>query len=296
MKNQNCFEALFILISSPFSVATLLLLLFISPLHSSFLFSPISCSSSSFSTSCFAAHLYTSYPFRLFTVPDSPTVHSLLFSFSIPFLVHFIVSLSACQTSVDMVFLLDESGSVGASNFGKVKQFVQKVIDFFNVGKTGTHIAVETYSTQTTRHFYLNSYFTKSELRNAVSKIVFKGGWTYTGEALDIVRTYVLNEKYGMRTDPGIPKVLVLLTDGKSNGKGVLDPANALRNQGVNIFSIGVGSGVSKAELNLIASDPDKDYVFELTSFNDLSSWVDRLSSVSCSGRYCLESLYIGTD
>ena len=83
MKNQNCFEALFILISSPFSVATLLLLLFISPLHSSFLFSPISCSSSSFSTSCFAAHLYTSSPFQ--------TLYSTRFShctFSSVFLFH----------------------------------------------------------------------------------------------------------------------------------------------------------------------------------------------------------------
>ena len=85
---------------------------------------------------------------------------------------------------------------------------------------------------------------------------------------------------------PGIPKVLLLLTDGFSNGINPGYPASALRNLGVSIFSIGVGRSVSQAELKKIASDPDTDYVFTLNSFNELSSFVDRISSASCSGKY----------
>ena len=77
----------------------------------------------------------------------------------------------------------------------------------------------------------------------------------------------------------------MLLTDGYSNGIRPLGPANDLRNTGVSIFSIGVGSSVSTSELNGIASDPDADYVFRLSSFNQLASFVDRVSSVSCSGK-----------
>ena len=88
-----------------------------------------------------------------------------------------------------------------------------------------------------------------------------------------------------MRPDQGIPKVTVLLTDGYSNGRGVSGPANQLRNHGVNIFSIGVGYNVNPAELNTIASDPDSTHVFRMSSFNDLSGWVDKLSAVSCDGK-----------
>ncbi len=79
----------------------------------------------------------------------------------------------------------------------------------------------------------------------------------------------------------------MLLTDGFSNGIKPGFAASALRNLGVSIFSIGVGQSVSVAELNEIASDPDTDYVFRLNNFNELASFVDRVSSVSCSGKYC---------
>ena len=65
----------------------------------------------------------------------------------------------------------------------------------------------------------------------------------------------------------------------------MLQPANQLRQLGVSIFSIGVGPSVSQSELKKIASDPDNEYVFTLSSFNQLASFVDRVSSVSCSGK-----------
>lgn len=89
-----------------------------------------------------------------------------------------------------------------------------------------------------------------------------------------------------MRPDQGIPKVAVLLTDGYSNGRSVGGPANQLRKLGVNIFSIGVGHYFNPTELKLIASDPDSTHVFQMGSFNDLSGWVDKLSAVSCDGKW----------
>ena len=197
----------------------------------------------------------------------------------------YFIRISVCQTSVDLVFLLDGSGSVGKSNFEKVRVFVKKVVDFFNIGETGTHVAVVTYESSTHLEFKLDKFVTKSDLRKAIDRVDYNGLLTYTGEALEFVKKYVFTESAGMRADIGIPKVLVLLTDGHSNGREVFNPANELRNAGVSIFSIGVGSSVSEKELKDIASDPDDDYVFRLSTFNELSKWVDRLSSVSCSGK-----------
>ena len=163
---------------------------------------------------------------------------------------------------------------------------MKKVIDFFNIGRTGTHIAVVQYSTNTKTEFDLGRYFTKTDMKSAVDRIPYQNGWTYTAEALKFLRNNIFITQAGMRDDPGIPKVLVLLTDGKSQGDPVSPPAQVLKNMGVSIFSIGVGSGVSISQLNAIASDPDSEYVFQRTFDNLIAGWVDRLSAVSCSGMY----------
>ncbi|CAB3986054.1 protocadherin Fat 4-like, partial [Paramuricea clavata] len=188
-----------------------------------------------------------------------------------------------CQTSVDLVFLLDGSGSVRANNFGKVKEFVKKVVDFFNIGTTGTHIGVVQFSTKPVTEFNLIRHFTKSGMKNAVDRIPYRRGYTYTADALNHLRSKIFTPPAGMRTDAGIPKVLVLITDGRSQGASVRPPAEALKNIGISIFSIGVGSGISVSQLKEIASDPDSDYVFQRTFDNLIARWVDQLSAVSCS-------------
>ena len=89
-----------------------------------------------------------------------------------------------------------------------------------------------------------------------------------------------------------IPKVLLLLTDGYSNGVNPHNPANGLRNSNVNIFTIGVGSSVSDLELKGIASDPDEDHVFKLRSFNQLqlAGFSNRLSAAICGGKFRKDS------
>ena len=115
----------------------------------------------------------------------------------------FFLNLTVCQTSVDLVFVLDNSGSVGGTNFEKVKDFVKRVIDFFNIDVDGTHVSVVTYDTDTHIEFNLKKYFTKNELRNAVDDIEYHGFLTYTGEALNTVKQKVLTASAGMRTDAG---------------------------------------------------------------------------------------------
>ena len=69
-----------------------------------------------------------------------------------------------------------------------MKNFVKNVVDFFNIGKAGTHVAVVTYSTRSRLEFNLKAYYTKSSIKKAVGKILFRGGWTYTAGSLDYVR------------------------------------------------------------------------------------------------------------
>lgn len=58
-----------------------------------------------------------------------------------------------------------------------------------------------------------------------------------------------------------------------------------MRDLGVTVFSIGVGSGVRTTELNGMATDPDSKHVFEVTDFSSLNSIKGSLVKSACEGK-----------
>ena len=57
-----------------------------------------------------------------------------------------------------------------------------------------------------------------------------------------------------------------------------------LRNNGVTVFSVGVGSGVNTAELNKMATDPDNQHVFVVNNFDALKGIKGALAQKACEG------------
>ena len=56
------------------------------------------------------------------------------------------------------------------------------------------------------------------------------------------------------------------------------------------MFVIGIGSNLNRGELAAVASDPDSEHLF-YHGFNDLSGFVDQMSTTSCNGKL-LSSFY----
>ena len=50
------------------------------------------------------------------------------------------------------------------------------------------------------------------------------------------------------------------------------------------MFVIGIGSSLNRDELAAVASDPDNEHLFYY-GFNDLSAFVDQMSTTSCNGK-----------
>ncbi len=70
-------------------------------------------------------------------------------------------------------------------------------------------------------------------------------------------------------------------SDGKSNTYSITNPANDLKNSGVQVYTIGV-SNPDLAELRFISSDPDDEHVFLLSNYRDAIAFVDFLSVTTC--------------
>ena len=115
---------------------------------------------------------------------------------------------------MDCVFLLDRSGSVGATNHGIALQFINSVVSFFNIGPQTSRVGMAAYSSSSSIQFDLDDHTTSTRLQNAVEMVRFTGGSTNTPAALDHARL-LLNpgNNRGARVNSlGIPKIAILIT------------------------------------------------------------------------------------
>lgn len=196
---------------------------------------------------------------------------------------------TVCQTDIDLVFLVDESGSVGSTNYQLSVQFMQSVVNFFDVEANRTRVAMVSFSTGASINFFFNAHLSNQEVNSAIGMTRYSGGYTHTAWALYYARLMFLDINLNISgarpLSAGVPRVVVLITDGRSNFYRVDDQALYLRQAGATIYSVGIAS-YDIDELNLIASDPDSEHVFLLQSYTDAASFVQLLSGTTCDSEY----------
>ncbi|XP_028394865.1 uncharacterized protein LOC114519007 [Dendronephthya gigantea] len=187
-----------------------------------------------------------------------------------------------CQNKLDLGFILDSSGSVGYNNFERMKQFVKDFADFYKLGREETRISVMSFSSFANIRIRFSTYFsTKSEFDNSVDRIPFTAGGTATSVALNLAYNSMFTAQYGARGSE-FKKVMIILTDGRSNTGQVSGPSRQLKNSGVVIFSVGIGQSLSMQELREMASDPVDQHVITLNNFTQLASLSKNMSSQTC--------------
>ncbi|XP_052078441.1 collagen alpha-1(XIV) chain-like isoform X1 [Mytilus californianus] len=167
----------------------------------------------------------------------------------------------------DVVYVIDKSGSVAESNFNEAINFIYMVTEYLTIGNNAIMVSIVTYSTTYSLEFALDTYSTNTSVLTAINGLIgtTTDGNTHTGEALQYVQTYILQTSNGART--GVDKVVVVLTDGASNG--AIDPgtaADSLRSDGVEVFAVGIGTSHLN-ELQDIANDPASYYVMYVSDF-----------------------------
>jgi len=95
-----------------------------------------------------------------------------------------------------------------------------------------------TYSSNAQVEFALNDHQNLSDIQKALLAIRYRGGFTATALALSSAQTILTpGEGYGARPESdGIPKVAILLTDGRSNIYPIAERARSLKDAGVQVL------------------------------------------------------------
>ncbi|KAL3856124.1 hypothetical protein ACJMK2_015317, partial [Sinanodonta woodiana] len=150
-----------------------------------------------------------------------------------------------CGQIADVVFVTDSSSSIWEPYFHQQLQFVQQMVNTFDVSQKKTRIGAINFSNRVVREFHLKTHDSKERVLSAISEVEYTAGdSTNTNEALMVLRTEYFTERSGDRSD--VPNIAILLTDGESTLMAdTVNEANLNKQTGVSIFSIGIGHMVN---------------------------------------------------
>lgn len=186
---------------------------------------------------------------------------------------------TVCQSSkYDVGFLLSSPDT--APNYRqRIKDFMKGIVKSLVVGENNTRFGMVTYSSrdQQTLVFPFDTYFNTSKVSQTIQNVDYHVDSTFTGAALNFTR-----EKLFPTARKGFPHLLLVLAD-----SGAVDnvtyQSELLRNTGVILYSVGIGSSYNMGQLNTMATDPDADHVLNAT-LGDLFGLINQLHEKICKG------------
>uniref|UniRef100_A0A8C7ZXP1 Collagen alpha-1(XIV) chain n=1 Tax=Oryzias sinensis TaxID=183150 RepID=A0A8C7ZXP1_9TELE len=183
------------------------------------------------------------------------------------------------EAKADLVFLVDGSWSIGDDNFMKITHFLYSTMGSLDlIGPDGTQVAIAQFSDDARTEFQLSSHGDKEALLEAIHKIKYKGGNTKTGRAIKHVKESIFIPEAGARR--GVPKVLVVLTDGRSQDD-VNKVSKEMQMEGYIIFAIGFADA-DYGELVNIASKPSDRHVFFVDDLDAVKKIEEQLITFVC--------------
>ena len=194
-------------------------------------------------------------------------------------------TVTECSRPSDIVFLLDESGSVASSDFALGVDFIGSIIDSFdNVGSgpLQTRFGLSLFATNYRPFFFLSTYSTKSDYLSALASVSQSAGSTFLGDALNGLAQDQLTEARGLRPEEdGIQRLVIVLTDGLSHDSVSTPAANVRTNRNTAIYAIGIGN-YNLAQLHSIVSHPIEYHTLLLDDFDELTDFVGDLVASTC--------------
>ena len=163
--------------------------------------------------------------------------------------------------------------AVHDERFPFVTRFLFQLVDSFTISSGKVRVALITNSERPRVLFSFGQYNSPKKIKKVLRLLQPVGEERHTGETLMLALKQLFSASKGKKT-------VILLTTGTSSDK-VLKPVQRLVAKGVDIFCIGVGAGVVRSEILIMAKDPQHAYI---TGFSGLASIVKRIAKKACGG------------
>ncbi|NWX38027.1 COSA1 protein, partial [Notiomystis cincta] len=196
-------------------------------------------------------------------------------------------------TPLELVFVIDSSESVGPDNFNIIKTFMKTFIDKVSADHATTRIGIVNFSHRVDLVSSLKQYTSKEHLKSAVDKMPYLGEGTYTASAIqEAIHLF-------QAARPAVRKVAVVITDGQADSRDKVQLEAVVREAhaaNIEIFVTGIVQrtdphyGDFLKEMQLIATDPDEEHVYQIDDFITLSALENKLITKICENTSALYS------
>ena len=178
---------------------------------------------------------------------------------------------SVQSTPTDLVLVLDESGSISASDFGTLKAFANSVVNAVasdGLFTQGGRVGVVSFASGQETIIGLST--SQANVNTAITNNPQSAGSTCISCGLNQAASILPHAA-------GRNQVVIVITDGNANGGDpTLAAATALQSE-AEVFAVGVGSGINQSTLNTIASAPDATHTFPVANFGSLAAILQAL-------------------
>ncbi|XP_053375360.1 von Willebrand factor A domain-containing protein 2-like isoform X1 [Mercenaria mercenaria] len=198
------------------------------------------------------------------------------------FTVDSVSSTRNCQDAspADIAFIIDGSGSVTHDGFIKSLQFVQRIVDAFNIGPSATQVALIVFDDDARIEFYFNKCNDVTSLKSAISAVSYTDGGTDITAGI-VKATEMFKDTSASGRRPSTTGIAILITDGQSyNFEQSTIAAEKLKDLGIIIYTAGVGNSVNVEELQNVATNSS--YYFNADSYNSLEDINGPLTLSAC--------------
>lgn len=189
-----------------------------------------------------------------------------------------------CSKKADIAFVIDSSRSIWKPNFETQVKFLYDILKMFEISPAKTQAAAVSFSNVTNPEFLFNSFSSKADVLEAIKDIKYtKGSATRTYKALEYMNEEIFNSENGARNDA--VKIAIVMTDGETNPGGhdndlpledaikwTQDEAKVAKDNGVNVFAIGIGSRINEKEIMGIASEPKAEFAIKVKTYEEFKT------------------------
>ena len=187
-----------------------------------------------------------------------------------------------CTTNLDVVLVLDASGSV-YYDFEMVQRLAIRIVWGLNFANSRVRVGVITYQDTEKIEFVLDRYTTKEEVLNAIAFTHDRHViGTNTASAINTLHRDMFTAANGDRS--GVDNVAIIIGDGRSNinSADTISEADNARNDGIRMIAVGVGPRFDRGEVVGIADSPSSLNAFFMEDESELEETADLIVDTLC--------------
>ena len=183
---------------------------------------------------------------------------------------------------MDLGIIFESSSNNSQSALAMQKNIAKKILEKYNVSPTGVLAGAILFGADAKVEWKIGQAIDLSSVNEKIDKLKLAKGGSNLARALQMARDELLPVSKGARRN--VPKtLLVFITEAIGRVKSLDDVSNQLKNDGVNVIVLVVGSKVKKQDLAGIASDPSKTIALK-DPIKDLSDVVPAVALKSIPG------------